>query len=499
MNTLTREAIIMEGTRTLRVVLGIALTLCGGTLASQPAPPACQTTLDQLEAKVEADYAGYLLEVRDQRRTAYDSALANLRARAAGADASACLDLLQTYIAWFDDPHLFLFQSATLDSVEARRRMADVPLRPFDSLAYESGLRRPDDARDPIEGIWTDGRLRVAVLPDGDRSAGHFVAVVLTPDTIAWPRNAVRARFLRIGTGRYRADLDLPNFAHRRLEADIYRNDLLRTSPGTWGREAPAAELTSGQLDPVDPRRPTLRIHNGTVIVAIPSDDPAYQLALDSLVARNVETLRTADRLILDLRGNEGGSVSTFTALIPYVVTDGQAAPPLLDQAATRMLSSPDQIAYARRAFGPDTSAFVRSLVTRLEAAPGALVPLFDPAAPPKDEGLPPAILGPRRVGVVIDRGTVSAAEVVVLYARMSKRVTIYGEPTAGALDYESISIVPISPDERRWYLGYPTVTRNEQLPVGGMKGMGIAPDVRLDLTHLRDPIGWVEEDLRRR
>jgi C-terminal processing protease CtpA/Prc len=134
-----------------------------------------------------------------------------------------------------------------------------------------------------------------------------------------------------------------------------------------------------------------------------------------------------------------------------------------------------------------------------MEAAPGTLVPLFDPGTPPKDDGLPPAILGPRRVGVVIDRGTVSAAEVIALYARMSKRVTIYGEPTAGALDYQSISIVPIAPDERRWYLGYPTVTRNETLPVGGMRGKGIAPDVRMDLAHLRDPIGWVEEDLRRR
>ena len=119
--------------------------------------------------------------------------------------------------------------------------------------------------------------------------------------------------------------------------------------------------------------------------------------------------------------------------------------------------------------------------------------------APPKPDGLPPAITGPRRVGVVIDRGTVSAAEVVVLYAKQSARVTVYGEPTAGAPDYQSTSIVPIAPDERRWYLGYPTVTRNEQQPAGGMRGHGIEPDVRLDLARLRDPIGWVEQDLRRR
>jgi hypothetical protein len=31
------------------------------------------------------------------------------------------------------------------------------------------------------------------------------------------------------------------------------------------------------------------------------------------------------------------------------------------------------------------------------------------------------------------------------------------------------------------------------------MRGKGIAPDVRLDLARLRDPIGRVEDDLRRR
>lgn len=477
----------------------VAMLLVAAKGAAQSPPPPCATTLDQLQSKISADYAGYLLELKGARRASHDSAFAGLRARAASADADACLDLLQAYIAWFDDPHLFLYQTARLDSAESRRRMAAMPVVPFDSLAFKATLARTDRSRDPLVGIWSDGHLRVAVTSEGDRKAGRFVAIVLTPDTTTWPRLAVRARFVRLGAGKYRADLDLPNFAHRRLEAGLYRNDLLRFSPGTWGREAPVAALTPGQLDPADPRRPTLRIHDGTVIVAMPSHDPGYRPLLDSLVAANADALRGAERLILDLRGNEGGSAGTSDALIPYVVTDGQAPPPLLVQAAARMLSSPDQIAYAHQSFGPDTSAFVRGLLARMQAAPGTLVSLFDPASPPAEEGVPPAITGPRRVGIVIDHGTVSAAEVILLYAKQSARVTVYGEPTAGALDYQSTSIVPLSPDEHRWFLGYPTITRNDQLPANGMRGRGIAPDVRLDYAQLEDPIGWVEQDLRRR
>jgi C-terminal processing protease CtpA/Prc len=162
------------------------------------------------------------------------------------------------------------------------------------------------------------------------------------------------------------------------------------------------------------------------------------------------------------------------------------------------MLSSDDQITYARRAFGSDTSAFVRQLVDRLRAHPGELVPVNDPAdtVAKKDPRDWVVSTGPRRVGVLIDRGTVSASEVFVLYALRSPRATVFGEPTAGALDYQSTSIVSVSPNEKRWYLGYGTITRVPGLPTGGMRGTGIPPQVKLDLSRLADPVEAVNRAL---
>src|SRR5690606_23995153 len=163
---------------------------------------------DQLRAKVESNYAGYLLEVRGSRRRAYDSALVALGAQAAGSEAhhERCLDALLAYTARFEDPHLFRCQSSSLDGTEATRRAANAG-RQLDTLAFLDEVSQVDQRRAPIEGIWTDGRLRVAVLPDGDRQSGSFVAVVITPDTVVWPMYSVRARFQRIEEGRYQADL----------------------------------------------------------------------------------------------------------------------------------------------------------------------------------------------------------------------------------------------------------------------------------------------------
>ncbi len=161
------------------------------------------------------------------------------------------------------------------------------------------------------------------------------------------------------------------------------------------------------------------------------------------------------------------------------------------------MLSSADQIAYTQRAFGADTTRFVRSLVERLQASPGALVPLQPPDGPPQPTPGVPVVRGPARVGVLIDGGTVSAGEVTVLQALRSERATVFGRPTAGALDYQSVNIVSIAADEKRWYLGYPTITATARLPIGGMRGKGIRPDVPLDFDRMADPIAAVEARLR--
>jgi hypothetical protein len=459
-------------------------------------PPTCRALLDGMKEKVEADYAGFVLEVRGHpRMRAYQDVVTRLRSRADNAHGDDCFGVLDAFVRWFDDPHLFVYQNGDIDSAESRRRQSQVRRITMD----EAGARRYFAAAahlDPIEGIWSSGPLRVAVMQEPDSSAGHFAAVVLTPDTATWAPGSVRARFVRRRDGTYDAALSAPNFAVTHPDAVIHKRVLLRLSPQMWGKIYPVAPADSGLLDPADPRRPTLLVRGRTVIVSMTSHSPQYKEVLDSLVAAHAAELRSAQRLIVDLRGNEGGSASTGDALLPYIASDSQGPDPLNFREAV-MLSSPDQIRYAGRAFGDSTSAFARSLLARLRANPGGFVPVVDPASPEQADPPVPVIRGSERVAVLIDGGTVSAAEVLVLEARRSRRVTIYGEPTEGALDYQSTSVVRLVPGENRWFLGYPTITANTRLPEGGMRGKGILPDVRVDWLRVADPFRAIEELMR--
>lgn len=456
----------------------------------------CETNLALLERRMMLDYAGYTLELRGDRLTAFAAMKREAQRKASTADGDDCYFVLRDFIAWFDDPHLFLFESTRLDSAETSRRAASVARAGVTEASARAYFARRGPRLDPIEGIWYDRGLRVAIVPDSQAGAGRFVAVMLSSDSSTWQPGAIRARFAPRPDGRYDAEVRETNHAVVHRRGEIFRHVVLRLSPGMWGKAFPVAPADTATLDPVDPHRPVVYRRNGTLVFAIPSHN-GYKRALDSLVAQYRDEMRQANKLIIDLRGNEGGGSGMTNDLEPFVSLKEELPNPYPTDRPL-MLSSDDQITYARRAFGSDTAAFVRGLVDRLRAHPGELVPLNDPAdtvtkSDPRDWVVSS---GPRRVGVLVDRGTVSAAEVFVLYALRSPRATVFGEPTAGALDYQSTSIVAWSPNEKRWYLGYGTITRGPGLPAGGMRGKGIAPQRLLDLRKLQDPVGEVEREL---
>ncbi|MEP6572775.1 MAG: S41 family peptidase [Gemmatimonadota bacterium] len=480
------------------LVLAAALFACfpesAATQVAAPPAPSCSEDLAGARRAIEANYGGFRLEIVGPRRQEFERVYAKLQLQAhrSGGD---CYPVLDAFAAWFADPHVFIYQTVRLDSVESARRAQAVRMAPITEVDAREYFRSRAGRLDPIEGIWYSGPLRVAVVPDSSMPRGHFLAVVLQPDTSIWRAGSVRATIVRGRAGGYEMELSGPNYVAWHRRAHLHKDVLLRLDPGMWGKAFPAPAADSGLLDSIEPHRPTLLTRAGAVIISMPSHDPTYKPALDSLVAANAELLRTTDLLILDLRGNEGGASFASGALAPYLVNRERRPSPMPPRHAV-MLASPDQITYAKVAFGPDTSAFVRSLVSRMQSHPHEFVPL-DTASSNDDEMPDSIIYGPRRVGVMIDRGTVSASEVTVEAALKSTRATVFGLPTAGALDYEQVNIVSIDPNEHRWFLGYPTITRDLGLPRGGIRGKGLRPDVNVDWARVADPIDFVIRALR--
>ena len=72
------------------------------------------------------DYAGYTLELRGDRLTQFAAMKKALRERADRTKGDDCYFVLHDFVDWFDDPHLFVYQSTRLDTAETTRRAAAV-------------------------------------------------------------------------------------------------------------------------------------------------------------------------------------------------------------------------------------------------------------------------------------------------------------------------------------------------------------------------------------
>ncbi len=474
-----------------RIIWRIAALLIPGLAAAQP--PSCHQTLDSLDARVRQNYAGFQLEVRDARFAAYDRMRTELRRTSQQRTLDGCFEVLDQYTRWFDDPHLFVFQNQAPDSAERAAHRAAWQGRELD----RDSLLRDLDARrallDPIEGIWYDGTREIAVVRAEPRATRIFEAFLLAPDTTGWDAGDAVGTFNRRTDGAYDAVIVTRGFARLELVARIHRRTILRLSPGMWGKRYPVAAVDTGMLDATDVHRPRVVVRPRSVVVSLPSHDPRFAVTLDRALRAADSAIRARPLLIIDLRGNEGGGSMMSRALHPYITTSPSRPTPF-DSGTAVMWSSPAQVAYARRAFGPETTAFVRSLVSRLEAGPGTFVPLEETLRPPPPE---PAHAGGWKVAVLVDGGTVSAAEVLVLRALRSTRAVVIGEPTAGALDYQSVQIVGLGTGDRRWALGYPTIAAHTALPARGMRGRGIPPTIPVRWATVADAYAEAERLVR--
>ena len=440
-----------------------------------PAPCSCLADFDSLTSKLEADYVAFRMAVQGRpAEREYHRLVARLRPEAERANDEQCVTTLRRLTDWFRDGHLFITEYPTISGDSAGAAAAGRPIEPRSESVLRRELASRRSRLDPIEGIWYGGGYRVAVVRN--QKPGRFRAIMLTADSGGWTPGQVRAEFRALGEGGYTARYWAQDQTLRHLDARIYRNQLLHMPPFTWGREWPADSSRQAPLDPEDPRRPTYRsLGGGVELVSVPSHSPEHRARLDSLIAAHREAMERARLLIVDVRGDEGGSAGTTDGLRPFYGS-GSRRPSPAGPWRPMVLSSPDNIRYFQQSgWAPD------SVVARMEAAPGAVIPLF--RVPPTDDDHPAASGsgGPDQVAILMDRGTVSAGEAFVLSAIGFPRVTLFGEHTGGMIDYGNVTMVRLACRPRGLLFGYPMIANSPDLPAGALNPTGVVPDVAID------------------
>ena len=222
-----------------------------------------------------------------------------------------------------------------------------------------------------------------------------------------------------------------------------------------------------------------------TLRLTLKNFEPYNRDALITLLKGRREDLERHSNWLIDVRGNGGGSDSSYEPLLSWLMPDELAS------ASAEILATPANIDGWSRAcalFAPGDQECEKSLSPSIErmrkAAPGTYVAMDNSGAMSYDrvERLEPH--RPSRVAILIDGGCASSCEQFLLEARQSFSVKLIGRHTYGSLDYSNLRPHDLPSGRRRlWY----ATTRSTRIPGLRVDAAGIPPDIYLPMEAGND------------
>lgn len=465
--------------RAFCAVLGLMLAT-----AAAADPQRNLADFDFVTARVQANYSGWPTKTAGARWHELQALTARLRTQAA-ADDAGLRTAVDNWLAWFDDGHL-------------RARWAtpaqDIPWREEPRPVDEAGARRRLEAlahvRAPVEGLWAiDDRYRLAVLRR-DENGAAFDAIVLSTAAERWAPGDVKAVLVPRADGRYDVRYGAGDRTEAAVRAELYAGDAVLDlgDLGLWRRlpEGPTGARGGTQRWP-DDGFGMRRLDAHTLYLRLPSFNDRHAQTVRSLVEAHADELARTPRLVVDVRGNGGGSDFVYGPVLPFIASGP------IRRVGVEIRVSADN-ARLRREVGdrlatvsPEAAATLRSESDRMATARTEFI-----RREPREQWVEIDRLStmPERVVVLVDRAA-SSAESFLLDVRQSARVVLMGqENSAGVLDFGETMEMPAP--SGRFDLIWAT-TRSLRLPTDPVDPHGIAPDVRIPV-EVADPLGYVLE-----
>lgn len=443
------------------------------------APCACPESLAHLQELVKRNYAGYADKLTPATEAAHRTLYAQLQTQAAAiSQEAACTALLERYLGFWADKHLYLTGASA-----AATPPTTYPLTRAKAQAYFEANR----ARlHPLEGFWSiEDAYKLAVVWDQKGPRNSFVGVVMEAQNPAWKPGMVKMTLRTTSPQHYDLLYTAGDFSTDSTQAVLSANRLDVFRYGQLRKTYPAAAkpVAAGQYKSPFPQTDVeFRFpDDSTAVLVLASFNVSNKKLIDSLLTVHQAALRARPNWVLDVRYNSGGGTSTYEGLLPYLYTG-----PIVRSGSQYRLS-PDNVrnyeALLTQPLPPPVQQFFTRLVAQGKAAPN---PWADEPGDTLRFAAPQPT--PRRVAILANRYTFSSGEILLLHARQSRKVTVFGQNSGGVVDYGDGTSHPLSCGAVQVSI---PVRRSNYLRTVRYDGIGVAPDVRIPASE-RDWYGFV-------
>ncbi|WP_291911955.1 S41 family peptidase [Chitinophaga sp. CB10] len=432
----------------------------------------CERSFKWVRETFEKNDAGFEYGMQQKGVAAYEEHTRNILAKVKKTtDKEQCAAIMREWLRFFRKGHHGIIpvynspaapvagssaapEVLSLSEEQVKQRIANAPVASF-------------------EGIWTTATYKIGIVKDG----GGYKGVILASGNQAWKPGDVKLSIAADSAGVFY----MGDFSPNKFEkAILLGKNTLQLANVFLKRQYPVFQ--EGDATLLYAREMTAsapfmqQVSDKTVLFRIPTFERYAKGAIDSLLKANDALLKRTENLVIDIRGNGGGSDVSYYGILPLIYTNPVRSvhttflsTPLNNSRMEGFLSIPG--------LPESDKAEVEAALKALREHPNQFVNLNNGKI--VDElKLDTIFPFPKNVAIIINDQNGSTSEEFLLAARQSKKVKLFGTTTQGVLDISNTYTVE-SPD-KQFKLVY-ALSKSLRIPDFAIDGKGIMPDYYMD------------------
>jgi hypothetical protein len=432
----------------------------------------CETEFQHLHTFMEKNYAGFKEKEASMTKAGYRKLIQQYTKYSKWPHANEeCIFILWQFLDQFKDNHVGLASTlgGKTDSAFLKQRQTiEISDEKYKQLLKSKGK----------EGIyyfkWDSLAYKIAVIKD--KSPVHdYIGVIVSSNLPGWKKGSVKLYAKMKNDSAAQGVLFMRNQMPA-VNGFTFRGDEIL---GDFQRVGTTIKKEQ-EFDGYEPFT-SKKLDNKTLYIKLTSFSPGYKKKIDSLFKANEGALKTMPNLVLDLRGNNGGTDAAYQPILPYIYSN-----PVKNIGNDLYATEANIEGWKRNATNPDLSAdekkWYEGAIAQMEAHKGQWINWSDDGTYSNFKRLP----NPSKVVVLIDNSCASSAEEFLFEARQSSKVILLGQNTSGTLDYSNWVPTPLVCYP--YVLRYPT-TRSRRIDLGqGIDNIGIKPN-----RYLNPKEDWIK------
>ena len=441
----------------------------------------CEKEFLFIKSFIEKNYAGFNDKVTDINKQTYITFSEDvLKQTQVVSNSNYCYWAIQNWLDYFNDGHTRLIPKPSKSISDSVKNI----LLPSELLSTLENKPVND-----IEGIYLSQYkgYKIAIIKN-ETNFSDYVGIIISSKSKSWKAGQVKVELKHIEKDKYNALYYLGNHQPSTINYTIKNG---KFNPKDFIKLSIFDNLSQKNSEPFSKLENKNKvvfykdIDDSTAYLRIKSFDDHFAKKIIAEIKSNENKIISKPYLIIDVRYNGGGSDFSYSPLLPFIYTNP------IKTIGIDVLSTPDNIKSWQKVIDENpklpenVKKNIADVITQMSQNPNKFINIRNDEI---DTILQAAYVFPRKVAILIDEGCASSTEQFLLAAKQSKKVIIFGQPTAGVLDYSNMRTVNL--DCMPYLLGYST-SRSRRIPDNAIDDTGILPDVLLDFNK-----SWLEEVL---